>query len=135
MVVVSARFADDTLNRSTLAEIQKKIIKKGKRNVVSRLVHAKSDKEMITTWRSDLSKILLVFNVSSVVAAVRLLLTAHSQTELALNTHTIVSGMDHSIANTHSMVSDIHNIMVKSQGGVDGKNGSVRTTCTLFITE
>jgi hypothetical protein len=134
-VVVSARFADDTLNRSTLAEIQKKIIKKGKRNVVSRLVHAKSDKEMIATWRSDLSKILLVFNVSSVVVAVRLLVTAHSQTELALNTHTIVSGMDHNIANTHSMVSDIHHIMVKSQGGVDGQNGSVRTTCTLFITE
>jgi hypothetical protein len=50
-----------------LAEIQRGIIKKGKRNVVSRLLHAKNDKEVIATWKSDLSKILLVFNVSSVV--------------------------------------------------------------------
>jgi hypothetical protein len=57
-----------------LAEIQRKIIKKGKQNAISRLIRAKSDKEAIVTWRSDLSKILLVFNVRSVVV-VRPLLT------------------------------------------------------------
>ena len=52
-----------------LAEIQRGIIRKGKQNVVSRLFHAKSDKDTIVGWKSDLNKILLIFNVSSVVAA------------------------------------------------------------------
>jgi hypothetical protein len=59
-----------TLNRRTLAEIQSKVIEKGKRNVVSRLFHVKSDKETIAAWKSDLNKILLVFNVRSVVIQV-----------------------------------------------------------------
>ena len=50
-----------------LAEIQRKIIKKDKQNAVSRLFHAKSAKEMIAGWKSDLNKILLVFNVRPVV--------------------------------------------------------------------
>ena len=67
---VSSELAtDDGLDCSTLAEIQRKLIKKGKQNAVSRLFHAKSDKETITGWKSDLSKILLVFNVRSVVVA------------------------------------------------------------------
>jgi predicted YcjX-like family ATPase len=64
------------LNRSTLAEIQRKIIKRGKRNALSRLFHAKIDKETIAAWKSDLNKILLVFNVRSVVV-MWLLFTAH----------------------------------------------------------
>ena len=141
-------FTDDALDRSTLGEIQREIVKKGKRNAVSRLFHAKIDKETIAAWKSDLAKALLIFNVRSVVA-VWLSLTACSQTELALNTHTIVTGMDrnvmsthiivsgidHNVVNTHTMVSDIHHIMVKSQEAVDGKNTSVSITCTLFTTE
>ena len=96
-------------------------------------------------------------------AAIVGLLTVRSQTELVLNTHTIVSridesvtnthtlvsgvdrnvtdthtmvsGIDHNVANTHTIVSDIHHIMVKSQEAVDGKNTSVSITCTLFTTE
>jgi hypothetical protein len=109
-----------------LGEIQEKVIKKGKRNTVSRLFHAKIDKETITAWKSDLGKVLLIFNVRSVVV-VWLLLTVYSQTELALNTHTIVSGIDHNVANTHTMVSDIHHIMV------NGKDTSVSIACTLSI--
>ena len=63
------KFTDDTLDHSTLAEIQRGVIKKPKQNIVSRLFHAKSDKDTIAGWKSDLNKILLVFNVSSVVAA------------------------------------------------------------------
>ena len=47
----------------------------GKRNAVSRLIHTKNDKEMIADWKADLSKILLVFNVRSVVVV--LLLSAN----------------------------------------------------------
>ena len=112
-MVCSEPFTNDALDRSTLGEIQEKVIKKGKRNTVSRLFHAKIDKETITTWKSDLGKVLLIFNVRSIVV-VWLLLTVYSQTELALNTHTIVS--------------DIHHIMV------NGKDTSVSIACTLSIT-
>ena len=77
MAAVSEHSTDDTFDRSTLAEIQRKVIKKRKRNVISRLVHAKNDREVIATWKSNLSKILLVFNVSS-VAVVRPRLTVPS---------------------------------------------------------
>jgi hypothetical protein len=133
-VVSSEHFTDSAFDRSMLAEIQKKIVEKGKRNSASRLLHAKNDKEMIAAWKSDLNKVLLVFNVRSVVA-VWLPITDYSQTELALNTHTIVSGMDHNVANTHTMVSDIHHVIVKSQGGVDSKNVLVSIACTVSITE
>jgi hypothetical protein len=133
-VANSKYFTEDALYRRTLGEIQREIVKKEKRNAISRLFHAKIDKETIAAWKSDLGKALLTFNVRS-VAVVWPLLTVRSQTELALNTHTIVSGIDHNVANTQTMVSDIHHIMVKSQEGVDGKNTLVSVTCTLFIAE
>ena len=46
-----------------------KIVKKGKRSAVSRLFHAKTDKETIAAWKSDLGKVLLIFNVRSAVVA------------------------------------------------------------------
>jgi hypothetical protein len=76
-VVGLACLTDDALNRSMLAEIQRNIIKKSERNTVSRLFHANNDKGTITTWKSDLSRILLVFNVRSAVV-VWLSLTLHS---------------------------------------------------------
>jgi hypothetical protein len=147
-VVSSEHSTNDGLGRSTLAEIQSKIVKKGKRNAVSRLLHAKNDKETIATWKSDLSKILLVFNVRSVIV-VWLLLTVRSQTELAINTyvtvsdirddvattHTIVSNVQNGVTSTHTMVSDIHHIMTKNQGGANGNNLPVSIARTLFITE
>ena len=51
----------------TVAEIQRKAIKRGKRNVVSRLIHAKNDKDVIAAWKLDLGRILHVFNVCSIV--------------------------------------------------------------------
>ena len=53
-------------NRRTVAEIQGDIIEKGRRNLLSRLVHAKNDKEAIATWKLALNRILHVFNVRSV---------------------------------------------------------------------
>lgn len=60
------RFTYRTLNSRTTAEIQRRIIEQGKRNPVSRLLRAKNDKEMIVSWKVDLSRILHVFNVRSV---------------------------------------------------------------------
>jgi hypothetical protein len=123
-----------TLNRRTLAEIQRKIIEKGKWNAISRLFHAKIDKETITAWKSDLNKTLLVFNVSSVVI-VQLLLTVHSQTELALNTNTIVSGMDHNVTKILGIVSNISGAGARVCEGTGGGDLSVSIACTLPITE
>jgi len=57
---------DDVLDRRTVAEIQRKVIKQGGNNPVSRLLRAKNDKEMITAWKLDLNKVIHVFNVCSV---------------------------------------------------------------------
>ena len=51
-----------------MADIQRKLVKWGKRNVVSRCFHAKDDKVKIAVWRSDLNKILQVFDVRSLVS-------------------------------------------------------------------
>jgi len=56
-------FTDDALVRRTVGEIREKIIKRNERNAVSRLVHAKNDKERIGAWKLDLIRILQVFNV------------------------------------------------------------------------
>ena len=66
-MVGKADSTDDALDCSALAEIQRKIIKKGKQNAVFRFIHSKGDKETIAGWKSKLSKILLVFNVRCVV--------------------------------------------------------------------
>ena len=67
-----ARFGeltDDVPDRRTVAEIQRKVIKQSGNNPVSRLFHAKNDKEMITSWKLDLNRIIHVFNVRSVGSA------------------------------------------------------------------
>jgi len=51
-----------------VAGIQAKIIEKRGRNLLSRLAHAKNDKETIATWKLDLNRILHIFNVSPAIA-------------------------------------------------------------------
>jgi len=58
-----------TLDRRTVAEIQRKVIKRSGRNPVSRLLHSKDDAGAIAAWKVDLNRILQVFNVSSCVPA------------------------------------------------------------------
>ena len=111
-------------NRRTVAGIQEKIIETGRRNPLSRLAHARNDKETIATWKLDLNRILHVFNVRSIIA-VWLLLSGHSQTELAMGTHVLVS-------DSHTMVSDLHRNMLKGQEGIDDQHQSVSGVCTLI---
>jgi len=70
------------------------------------MLHAKNDKETIATWRSDLNRILHIFNVRSVPPA-RSPLTIHFQTELAINTNVAVSDVHRDVLNTQATVSDI----------------------------
>jgi tetratricopeptide (TPR) repeat protein len=114
-----------------VAEVQGKAIKRSRRNPVSRLLHAKNDKELIAAWKLDLNRILHVFNVRYVVI-VLLLLTVHVQTELAISTHGIVTDVHHSVVNTNTMVSEMHHNMLKGREGGDDQHQSVSCIGTLF---
>jgi hypothetical protein len=46
-----------------MSEIQEYIVKRDKRNAISRFFHAKNDEKAIATWRLGLDKIRLVFEV------------------------------------------------------------------------
>ena len=105
--------AHRVLNCSTVAEIQEKVIEKGERSLLSRLAHARNDKEVMATWRSDLNRVLHVFNVRS-APYVRQPLTAPLQTQLAVN--------------THMAVLDIHRSVVTGQGATDGQRHSASAT-------
>ena len=54
-----------SIDYRTVAEIQDRVIKKSRRNVASRIWHARNDKEIIAGWKSELNRILVVFNVRS----------------------------------------------------------------------
>jgi len=88
-----------------VAEIQIYIMKRDKRNVVSRRYHAKDDKEAITAWSLDLDGILRVFNVCYITYA-RRLLTSCFQTELRKNARTTVSGTHQGAADEHTISSN-----------------------------
>ena len=103
-----------------MRDIQTKIIERNARNALSRLLHAKNDRETITAWKLDLDRTLHIFNVGSVTHA-RSSLTVLSQTELSINTHTAIS--------------DIHRTIMGTQGGTNGKNCSVSFTRAISTAE
>jgi hypothetical protein len=121
---------DDAVDRRTVAEIQRKIVKQGKRNAVSRHFHSKNDEETIATWRSDLNRILLAFNVRS-VGLVWPLLTVHFQTELAINAHVTASDIHHNVVNTKTIVSDVHHDVCKTHAIVSNVRDDVANTNTI----
>ncbi|KAF9783190.1 hypothetical protein BJ322DRAFT_1110074 [Thelephora terrestris] len=47
---------------TTVATIQREIVKLGKRNAASQVLHAQSDKDNIAAWSRDLNRILHIFN-------------------------------------------------------------------------
>ena len=49
-----------------MTNIQRRVIKLGKRNPASQLFRAKSDKEAIAAWRQELNSVLHIFNVRPV---------------------------------------------------------------------
>ena len=84
---------------------------------------------MIAAWRSDLDRILHVFEVRSIVHSLPRPLTVHLQTELALHTHIAVSDV-------RGLVSDIHRAVVRGQEETDISNqtvGSYRALSPLKI--
>ena len=51
------------LDRRTVAEIQKEVMKRSGRHRFSRFLHSRDDKDAIAAWKADLNRILHVFNV------------------------------------------------------------------------
>ena len=84
---------------------------------MSRHLHAKNDKDKIAGWRLELNRMLHVFNVRSIASVGRSLIL-YSQTELLMNTHAVVSGIEHSVR-------DIHRTIVQGQGEKGDNNSPV----------
>jgi hypothetical protein len=101
-----------------VAQIQRSVVEPNKRNPISRFFHAKKDKATVAAWRSDLDRILHVFEVRSTDHSLVTPLTDHLQTELALHTHVAVSDV-------RGLVSDIHRAVVKGHEGDDIRNQTV----------
>lgn len=68
------RSADGLIARRTVAEIQKRVIERDKRNPILELLRVRNDRDEIVAWKLELNRILHVFNVRSAALA-RLLLT------------------------------------------------------------
>ena len=108
-----------------MADIQRKIVKLGKRSGTSRLLHGNKDKETIAGWKSVLNRILHIFNVGSVAPPPEKLLTAPSQTELIMGTHVAVSDIHATVSETHAVVSDIRHDVSKIREEIGGHDRSV----------
>ena len=135
----------------TADEIQRNIVRRSKRSVISRRYHAKDDKKAISAWNSDLKRIRRVFDVRF-VTPVRPPLTARFKTELEIDTRatgsdatnkhttvsnvhhdvtnpeTVVSGVRHDVTSTRTTASDIHRNKLKSR---NDQNQAVSATRTL----
>ena len=116
-----------------MAQIQRSVVKLGKRNAISRLFYAKGDKDTIAAWHSDLDRILQVFKVRSTVPSLLALLTIDFQTELVIHTHVEVTETRHDVAYIREVVSDIQRAVVKVQEGIEVRNQMVGRHCALFI--
>ena len=125
-----------------MAQIQRSVVEPDKRNIFSRILNPKKDKDAIAAWRSELDRIVHVFEVCSTVRSLRTLLTVHLQRELALHTHIAVTDIREDVgdiredvANTHELVSNMHRTLLKDQEGVDGMNQMVSNHRVVFVIE
>ncbi|KAF9792146.1 hypothetical protein BJ322DRAFT_16655 [Thelephora terrestris] len=110
----------DAINRAqtTVAEIEWNVKKQSKRNLASRLFHAKNDKDKIAGWVSDLNKILQIFRTELAI----------DTNVTASGTHKIVSDTQNVVSKSHNLLSDIHQTMVKQQEVSDGQDPPAHTS-------
>ena len=108
-------------------EIQRNIIKRGKRNPIFRRYHAKNEKEAIATWRLDLDRILHLFNVCSVTCVLPLL-TCRFQAELVISTYPTRSDIRHDVTNAHATVSSAYHDIPNTESIVPNIRSDVLNT-------
>ena len=88
-----------------MSDIERNIIKRGQRNVLSRLFRARDDEKAIAAWKLGLDKIRQVFEVRSFTCTWRLL-TSSLQTELAAATDTTLSDIHREASATNTNTPD-----------------------------
>ena len=115
-------------HRRTLADIRNKVAKRSMQNAISRAFHAKSDSQAIASWKIDLNRILLVFNVRSVASVPLSVLTVQSQTELGLNIYGAISNVRDGATKTHTVVVDTYAMVSEIRRGMQTTSA---TECTL----
>ena len=64
-IYISCSSAHHDLDYRTVAEIQEEVMRRSGRHGISRFFHSGDDKDAIATWKSDLNRVLHVFNVCS----------------------------------------------------------------------
>ncbi|KAF9650091.1 hypothetical protein BDM02DRAFT_3112699 [Thelephora ganbajun] len=127
---------------TTVTEIQRNIVERGKRRVISRLFHAKNDKDTIAAWRLDINRVLHVFNTELAISTHVVVSdirhdTANTRTIVSgvqrdvVNAHTIVSDVHHGVTNTQTVVSDVHQGVVNTHAIVSELQHSVTNTHTI----
>ena len=115
-----------------MAEIQRSAVEPDKRNVIPRVFNPKKDKDTIAAWRSELERIVRVFEVRSTIHSLLTLLTVHLQTELAIHTHVAVTGIREDVGDIRELVSDMHRTMSKDQEEADSREQMVGNHGVLF---
>ena len=110
-----------------MAGIQNNVIERGKRNVVSRVFHSKTDKDAIAAWRQDLNRILQIFTVRPINRIWQSLIH-HSQAELLMNTHLTVADTHLTVQDTHSTVKDTHSTVKDTHSTVKDTHLTVKDT-------
>ena len=88
-----------------MSDIERNIIKRCKRNVLSRQFRARDDEKAIAAWKLELDKIRQVFEVRSFTCTWRLL-TSSLQTELAAVTDTTLSDIHREASATNTNTPD-----------------------------
>ena len=92
-----------------MSEIRSHIVKRGKRNVLSRSLHAKDNEKDIAAWKVDLGRIRRALDVCPFicVSAWRPL-TVSFQAELGVNTDADVHGISNEVPNTRMATFSLH---------------------------
>ena len=90
-----------------MAQIQRSAVEPDKRNFISRIFNARKDKDAVAAWRSELDRIVHVFEVRSLLHSLPALLIVHLQTELAIHTHLAVSDVREDVGDIRVDVGDI----------------------------
>ena len=100
-----------------MGDIRSKVANQSKRNRISQAFHAKNDGQTIASWKVDLNRVLLVFNVCSIVSP-RPALTIRTQTELGLNIYATASDVRDGVTKTHTAVTGTHDVVSEVQRDV-----------------
>ena len=122
------RIAESTahrcVDRRALAEMQRKVAKRGKRHTVLRFILA--DRGMEAGLGQDPSGFQRAFGWFSRKSTN---FTSPFQTHLVIDTHMAVSDTKTVVVDAQTRIADMHQKMLAEQGGASHKDDSARTTC------